>query len=59
MNTSSVFALQPQLQHQIKEDGYAAKPLEGDFLSKKPHHIQLQDLNKKYKAEIKHLTHIS
>ena len=59
MNTSSFYAYQHQLQHGIKEDGYATKPIEGDFLSKKPKEIQIQNLNKKYKAEIKHLHNIS
>lgn len=59
MNSSSFYAYQHQAQHGLKEDGYATKPLEGDFLSKKPKEIQLQNLNKKYKTEIKHLNSIS
>lgn len=59
MNSSSFYARQQQIQHGLKEDGYANKPLEGDFLKKKLSQMELEELNKKYKAEIKHLTNLS
>lgn len=56
---SSYYANQPQFLHNQKEEILLSKVNEDDFLSKKPNEIQLINLNKRYKTEIRYLNNLS